>query len=183
MTVKTGPIPLENFTLTPRFAPTRTCIWQFTVLFLKKIQNRPMSTICKSIRTASQTLFSKLRYRDQAQLTYNTASIVNCSSVARTNSLKHLLFRNRATVTNLSLSWAFAFHLDNYILTRNFCLFILSVPITLILLPEYFYLSTVTLQKPIPGDWQLTILPGRYSAFSALDKSQLDPDKRTITMT
>ena len=36
-----------------RLAPL-ACIWQFTVLFRKKVQNRPMSTICKlSIAPAS----------------------------------------------------------------------------------------------------------------------------------
>ena len=60
----------KNSETSHRFAPTHTCIWQFTVLFRKKVQNRPMSAICKSGQPFGKPAF---RYLDN----YSTLAITS----------------------------------------------------------------------------------------------------------
>jgi len=64
-------------------------------------------------------------------------------------------------------------HLDNFIVTRNLSLSIGTVQKHMPTLTLRCAQGRLQRQLPIP--------PGRYSAFAAPDRPQIDLDKRTIT--
>ena len=69
-----------------RFAQTHACIWQFTVLLWKKLQNRLMNAICKpALASANLLLRYHERYASFPITPPNTDGYVNCSSAGLTN--------------------------------------------------------------------------------------------------
>jgi hypothetical protein len=100
-----------------RFAQSHACIWHFTVLLWKKVQNRLMNAICKlALAQANLLLRYHERYATFLITPPNTDGYVNCSSAGLTNT---------ATLTNslclpglISLCNGFLqSHLDSFIVT------------------------------------------------------------------